>query len=189
MTDTIDTQSRLEAFFRRRSDDPDSVKVVDYQLITGGYSRQMSRVWVEDGGERRGYIVRQDPPPGPGDHRHRPGQGVGGAVDAAQDGQDPDARPAVVRSDRRGARQPRHRHRDVRRGGARQRRAQVRPERAARVRPATGRRRWRTGRLPARRGARLPRGPVVVGRLHRLPASSTGSMRNGSTSTATRSCG
>ena len=64
MTDTIDPRTRLEEFFRRRSDDPDSVKVVDHQPITGGYSRQMARVWVEDGGQRRGYIVRQDPPPG-----------------------------------------------------------------------------------------------------------------------------
>ena len=64
MTDTTDPRARLEDFFRRRSDEPDSVKVVDHQLITGGYSRQMSRVWVEDGGQQRGYIVRQDPPPG-----------------------------------------------------------------------------------------------------------------------------
>jgi len=64
MADTTETRSQLEGFFRRRSDDPDSVRVVDYQLITGGYSRQMARVWVEDGGSRRGYIVRQDPPPG-----------------------------------------------------------------------------------------------------------------------------
>ena len=64
MTDLAETRARLEAFFRARSDDPDHVRVVDHQLITGGYSRQMTRVWVEDGGERRGYIVRQDPPPG-----------------------------------------------------------------------------------------------------------------------------
>ena len=64
MTETAEPRARLEAFFQRRSDDPDSVKVVDHQLITGGYSRQMARVWVEEGGERRGYIVRQDPPPG-----------------------------------------------------------------------------------------------------------------------------
>ena len=64
MTDTTDARTRLEEFFKRRSDDPDSVRVVDYQLITGGYSRQMSRVWVEESGNRRGYIVRQDPPPG-----------------------------------------------------------------------------------------------------------------------------
>ena len=64
MTEAIDTRAQLEEFFRRRSDDPDSVKVVDYELITGGYSRQMSRVWVEDAGQRRGFVVRQDPPPG-----------------------------------------------------------------------------------------------------------------------------
>jgi aminoglycoside phosphotransferase (APT) family kinase protein len=64
MTETTDPTARLEAFFRRRSDDPESVRVVGYQLITGGYSRQMARVWVEDGGRKRGYIVRQDPPPG-----------------------------------------------------------------------------------------------------------------------------
>lgn len=64
MTDTSDARTRLEAFFRKRSDEPDSVRVVDHELITGGYSRLMSRVWVESDGERRGYIVRQDPPPG-----------------------------------------------------------------------------------------------------------------------------
>ena len=64
MTDTTDLQARFEKFFRRRSDDPESVRVVDVQLITGGYSRQMTRVWVEQNGQKRGYIVRQDPPPG-----------------------------------------------------------------------------------------------------------------------------
>jgi aminoglycoside phosphotransferase (APT) family kinase protein len=64
MSATDDSQQRFEAFFRRRSEDPASVKVVETQLITGGYSRQMTRVWVEEGGQRKGYIVRQDPPPG-----------------------------------------------------------------------------------------------------------------------------
>jgi aminoglycoside phosphotransferase (APT) family kinase protein len=65
MTDTTtDPRVRLEAFFRRRSDDPASVRVTAYEPITGGYSRQMARVWAEDAGQRRGYIVRQDPPPG-----------------------------------------------------------------------------------------------------------------------------
>ncbi len=64
MSSTADPRVLFEAFFRRRSDDPDSVRVVDLQLITGGYSRQMSRVWVEESGTTRGYIVRQDPPPG-----------------------------------------------------------------------------------------------------------------------------
>ena len=64
MSSTADPKVLFEEFFRRRSDDPDSVRVVDLQLITGGYSRQMSRVWVEEAGTTRGYIVRQDPPPG-----------------------------------------------------------------------------------------------------------------------------
>jgi aminoglycoside phosphotransferase (APT) family kinase protein len=38
--------------------------VVDYTPITGGYSRAMSRFWVEDAGARRGYVMRADPPPG-----------------------------------------------------------------------------------------------------------------------------
>ena len=168
MTDTIDTRARLEEFFRRRSDDPDSVKVVDYQLITGGYSRQMSRAWIEDGGQ----TARLHHPPGSaartGDHRHRPRHRVGGALDAPRVGKDPDAGAALVRSDRRGARQPRHRHRDVRRRGARQRRPQVRPERAAEVRAAAGRDRWRAGRVPAGGRAGVPRGAGVVGRVHRL---------------------
>ncbi len=61
---TTEPRAQLEQFFKRRSDDPDTVRVVDYQLITGGYSRQMARVWIEERGERKGYIVRQDPPPG-----------------------------------------------------------------------------------------------------------------------------
>ena len=65
MSDTTETtRARFEDFFRKRSDDPERVSLVDYQPITGGYSRQMSRVWIDDGGERRAYIVRQDPPPG-----------------------------------------------------------------------------------------------------------------------------
>ena len=64
MTDTAEHISRLEEFFRRRSDDPDSLKVVDYEPITGGYSRLMTKVFVEDSSGRRGYIIRSDPPPG-----------------------------------------------------------------------------------------------------------------------------
>ena len=63
MTDIADPRTRLTEFFRTRSDDP-GAKVVEFQPITGGYSRQMSRVWVEEHGQRHGYIVRQDPPPG-----------------------------------------------------------------------------------------------------------------------------
>ena len=64
MSEDSDARARFEAFFRKRSDHPDTVRITDVQLITGGYSRQMTRVWVEDDGETRGYIVRQDPPPG-----------------------------------------------------------------------------------------------------------------------------
>ncbi len=64
MSSSTDLKVRFEEFFRRRSNDPDSVRVVETQFITGGYSRQMSRVWVEEAGTKRGYIVRQDPPPG-----------------------------------------------------------------------------------------------------------------------------
>ena len=62
--ETTDHVRRLEAFFRKHSDDPDSLRVVDYQAIIGGYSRAMARVWVEDSAGRRGYVVRSDPPPG-----------------------------------------------------------------------------------------------------------------------------
>ncbi len=64
MSVETDARARFEAFFRKRSEHPDSVRITDVQSITGGYSRQMTRVWVEDNGETRGYIVRQDPPPG-----------------------------------------------------------------------------------------------------------------------------
>ena len=63
MTGTGEHISRLEAFFRQRSDAPESVKVTDYEPITGGYSRLMARVWVEDANGRVGYVVRSDPPP------------------------------------------------------------------------------------------------------------------------------
>jgi aminoglycoside phosphotransferase (APT) family kinase protein len=63
LTDT-DSRARLEEFFRRRSDDPATVKVTEFEVITGGYSRAMARVWIEDAAGRRGYVVRSDPPPG-----------------------------------------------------------------------------------------------------------------------------
>lgn len=64
MTTARDQRSLLEEFFRKRSDEPDSVKVTDWEPITGGYSRAMARVWVEDSKGRQGYVVRSDPPPG-----------------------------------------------------------------------------------------------------------------------------
>ena len=175
MTDTTDTRARLEAFFRRRSDDPDSVKVVDYQLITGGYSRQMSRVWVEDGGAAARLHRAPGPAAGPGDHRHRPGHRVGGALDAAPVGPDPDAGAAVVRSDGRGARQPGHRHRDVRRRGARQRWAASATRASCPSSPPAWPRsaaRWRRSRWRRRRPASRCR---RRGTTTSTPASSTGS--------------
>jgi len=64
MTDTAETRTRLEEFFRRRSANQGEVRVTRYEPITGGYSRLMARVWVEDDSGSRGYIVRSDPPPG-----------------------------------------------------------------------------------------------------------------------------
>jgi len=62
--ESTEQTSRLEDFFRKRSDDPDSVKVTGYEPITGGYSRAMARVWVTDATGERAYVVRSDPPPG-----------------------------------------------------------------------------------------------------------------------------
>jgi aminoglycoside phosphotransferase (APT) family kinase protein len=64
VADTTAVQSRLEAFFRKRSDDPEGVRVVGYEPIIGGYSRAMARVRVEDSSGCRGYVVRADPPAG-----------------------------------------------------------------------------------------------------------------------------
>lgn len=64
MSDTTDPRIRLEAFLQKRCPGGDSLKVTDYQPITGGYSRAMARVWVEDSDGTRGYVVRADPPPG-----------------------------------------------------------------------------------------------------------------------------
>jgi len=64
MAEATDPRARVEAFFRSRSDDPGSVQVTSYEVITGGYSRHMARVWVQDSAGRRGYVVRSDPPPG-----------------------------------------------------------------------------------------------------------------------------
>jgi aminoglycoside phosphotransferase (APT) family kinase protein len=54
---------RISVFLSKRSDGA-SVTVVDYTPIVGGYSRAMSRFYAEIGGERRGFVMRADPPPG-----------------------------------------------------------------------------------------------------------------------------
>ena len=100
MTDTTDPTARFEAFFRKRSENPDDVRVVGHELITGGYSRLMTRVWVEEGGERKGYIVRQDPPPGQAIIETDRATEWDVLSDTAPHGQGPDAGPAVVRPHR-----------------------------------------------------------------------------------------
>ncbi len=64
MSETTDPRVRLEAFLQKRCPGGDTLKVTDYEPITGGYSRAMARAWVEDRDGRRGYVVRADPPPG-----------------------------------------------------------------------------------------------------------------------------
>ncbi|MDT3446904.1 MULTISPECIES: phosphotransferase family protein [unclassified Pseudofrankia] len=59
-----DVHTRVEMFLRARSEDRGSFRLTACEPITGGYSRLMSRVWVEDSGGRRGYVMRADPPPG-----------------------------------------------------------------------------------------------------------------------------
>lgn len=57
-----DIIQRISSFLSARTGK--SVRVHDYTPITGGYSRQMSRFWVEDDTGRHGYVMRADPPPG-----------------------------------------------------------------------------------------------------------------------------
>ena len=66
MTDVevVEVTSQIELFLQKRCPGGESLKVTGYEPITGGYSRAMARVWVEDSDGRRGYIVRADPPPG-----------------------------------------------------------------------------------------------------------------------------
>ena len=112
MSDTTAAQSRLEAFFRKRSDDPGGVRVVGYEPILGGYSRAMARVWVEDSSERRGYVVRADPPPGQAiiDTDRRQEWALLSALHSS--GAIPLPAPPVVRRDGRRAWQPGDRHGD-----------------------------------------------------------------------------
>ncbi len=61
--DDTDVQTRLQAFFGRRNESG-SARVVAYDPITGGYSRETARVWVEDSTGIHGYVVRSDPASG-----------------------------------------------------------------------------------------------------------------------------
>lgn len=53
--------SRFQEFLRARSDDPHSVHVTDVQALSGGWSRVMYTVTVEDQGEESKYVYRSDP--------------------------------------------------------------------------------------------------------------------------------
>ena len=63
MSSTDDPKVRYEEFFRRRSDDPDSVQVVTTSSSPAGTAGRLA--CLDRGvGAQRGYIIRQDPPPG-----------------------------------------------------------------------------------------------------------------------------
>ena len=65
MADAREMAARIEAFLASRHDrGGGAARVVEVIPITGGYSRQMSRVVVEDDHGQVGYIIRADPPPG-----------------------------------------------------------------------------------------------------------------------------
>ena len=72
MTDIAEVTSQLEAFFQKRCPGGDSLKIAGYEPITGGYSRAMARVLVEDSDGRRGLHRPRRSATGPGHHRHRP---------------------------------------------------------------------------------------------------------------------
>jgi aminoglycoside phosphotransferase (APT) family kinase protein len=61
MTSHDEVRARLGTFFAGKHGRP--VEIVDYEPITGGYSRMMARFAVVDGVDRRGYVLRSDPPP------------------------------------------------------------------------------------------------------------------------------
>lgn len=69
MTEVLDEATRaavarVEAFLTARNAERGAVTVTDYTLITGGYSRAMSRFTATDAAGQRGYVMRADPPPG-----------------------------------------------------------------------------------------------------------------------------
>lgn len=53
--------SRFQRFLRARSDDPESVHVTDVQALSGGWSRVMYAITVEDQGAESKYVYRSDP--------------------------------------------------------------------------------------------------------------------------------
>jgi aminoglycoside phosphotransferase (APT) family kinase protein len=53
--------STFQEFLRARSDDPGSVHVTDVQALSGGWSRVMYAVTVDDHGAETKYVYRSDP--------------------------------------------------------------------------------------------------------------------------------
>jgi len=56
-------RSSFQDFIRARSDDPASVHVTDVQALSGGWSRVMYAVTVQDRGAESKYVFRSDPDP------------------------------------------------------------------------------------------------------------------------------
>ena len=55
-----DERTRLERFFEARTGGL-PVRLVGYEPISGGYSRETVKVWVENDHGRHGYVIRSDP--------------------------------------------------------------------------------------------------------------------------------
>jgi aminoglycoside phosphotransferase (APT) family kinase protein len=58
---TTELRSRFQEFIRARSEDPESVHVTDLQALSGGWSRVMYTLTVEDRGAESKYVYRSDP--------------------------------------------------------------------------------------------------------------------------------
>src|SRR5690606_14126416 len=57
-------RQRLEQFFAKRMTSAKSVKVSNYSILLGGYSRLTAQFDLNIDGELKGYILRADPPAG-----------------------------------------------------------------------------------------------------------------------------
>jgi aminoglycoside phosphotransferase (APT) family kinase protein len=62
--DARDMAERLEGFLRRRLPDASAITVSDCELMTGGYSRIMSRFTATIDGETQEFVARADSEPG-----------------------------------------------------------------------------------------------------------------------------
>jgi aminoglycoside phosphotransferase (APT) family kinase protein len=61
LVSTTQLRSTFQEFLRARSDDPGSVHVTDVQALSGGWSRVMYAVTVDDRGTDTKYVYRSDP--------------------------------------------------------------------------------------------------------------------------------